>query len=119
MNKKCKICKSVFSGRENKLFCCIKCKNVYHQSLRAVTKKTALSIDKHLHRNRSILLEIMGKTNTQMRVPKQLLNEKNFHFKYITHYHINAQGKTMHFCYDFGYMEFSDDSVLIVRNKIS
>lgn len=116
VKRKCKICKKPITGRIDKLFCSVKCKNFYHINLRHVTRKTAFGIDRHLHRNRSILLEIMGKKETKMKVPRLLLEEKKFHFKYVTHYHINSQGKTMHYCYDFGYMEFSDDEILIVRN---
>jgi len=112
---KCKICKAVLKGRKGKLFCSVMCKNIYHLKLREVTKKQAFAIDRHLHRNRSILLEIMGKKGTKLKVPRILLAEKKFHFKYMTHYHINSQRKTFHYCYDFGWMEFSDDEILIVR----
>ncbi len=116
--QKCKICKLKIVGRNDKIFCSLKCKNLYHTKLRAVTKNVALGIDRHLHRNRSILLEIIGKKETQIKVNRLLLVEKNFHFKYITHYHINSKGKTMHYLYDIGYMEFSDNEVLIVKNTI-
>ncbi|MFZ1561427.1 MAG: hypothetical protein WAT37_15955, partial [Saprospiraceae bacterium] len=68
-----------------------------------------------LHRNRSILLEIMGKNSTQKKVPRALLDSKKFHFGYITHYHVNAQNKTVHCVYDFSWMIFSDQEVLIKR----
>ena len=119
MVKKCKICKTPLLGGTDKMFCSQKCKNYYHVHLRAVTAKEAFPIDRHLHRNRSILLEIMGKNEVQKKVPRMVLVEKKFKFKYITHYHINSKGKTMHYVYDFGWMDFSDDEVLIVRNKKS
>jgi uncharacterized Zn finger protein (UPF0148 family) len=114
--RKCKICKTQLRGREGKLFCSIKCKNFYHQKLRKVTKKEAYAIDRHLHRNRSILLEVMGKKLSQLKLPRIVLEEKKFTWKYHTHHHTNKQGKMMHYVYDFGWMEFSDDEVLIVRN---
>ncbi len=82
-----------------------------------MTKNIALGIDRHLHRNRSILLEILGKNQTKLTVPRILLVEKKFHFKYMTHYHLNKQGKIMHYVYDMGWMEFSSDEVLLIRNK--
>lgn len=114
---KCKICKTNIQGRTDKVFCSLKCKNFYHISLRSVTQKQAYSIDRHLHRNRSILLELLGKTTKKMKVSRILLEEKKFHWKYHTHHHINSAGKMMHYVYDFGWMEFSDDEVLIVRNQ--
>ena len=58
---KCKICKNPLTGRSDKMFCSIECKNYYHTNLRRVTRDTAYDIDIMLHRNRSILLELMGK----------------------------------------------------------
>ncbi|MEZ4902150.1 MAG: hypothetical protein R2822_10535 [Spirosomataceae bacterium] len=64
------------------------------------------------------MLELMGKTKTKMKVQRIVLEEKKFHWKYHTHHHINSAQKMMHYVYDFGWMEFSDDEVLIVRNKV-
>ena len=113
--KKCKICKTTLLGRTDKLFCSVKCKNYYHVHLRAATDKEAYPLDKHLHRNRSILLEIMGKNGTQKKVARTILDSKKFHFGYITHYHLNAQNKTVHYVYDFSWMIFSDQEILIKR----
>lgn len=117
MKKKCKICKDVFSGRSDKVFCSIKCKNIYNISLRRVTKKAAIPIDKILHRNRSILLEVMGKNLNYKKIDKSILDKKKFHYGYITHFHVNNQGKTVHYVYDFSWMIFSDQEVLIRRKK--
>ncbi len=43
------------------------------------------------------------------------LVKKKFQFKYLTHYNVNKQGKTYNHIYDFAWMEFSDDEILIVR----
>lgn len=113
--RKCKLCKNSFRGRSDKVFCSPKCKAIYHYKLNHVTKTTAQKIDCILHRNRSILLEIMGKNTVQKKIKRILLEQKNFHFKYITHYNINSKGKMYHHVYDFAWMEFSDDEVLIIR----
>lgn len=111
----CKMCKSPVKGRTDKIFCSIKCKSTYHMKLRGVTDDAAERIDKILHRNRSILLELMGKNGTQKKLPRTALDEKKFHFGYITHFHINSQNKTVHYVYDFSWMIFSDQEVLIKR----
>ena len=116
MNK-CKLCKKKIIGRSDKIFCSASCKSYYHRKLRKVTKTATLSIDKILHRNRSILLEIMGKHRVKLSLDRITLEKKKFNFKYHTHFHINKQGKMYKYLYDFGYMEFSDDKVLIVRIK--
>lgn len=113
--KKCKICKAILKGRSDKKFCSIECKNFYHLSLRRATNDVAKSIDLILHRNRAILIEILGKKSIQKKVNRMLLNNKKFNFKYMTHFNINSKGKTYYFLYDIAWMEFSNDEILIVR----
>jgi len=115
LKRKCKICNTVFQGRSDKLYCSIRCKNYYHVNLRKVTNKVAIPIDRFLHRNRSILLEILGKNKSQKKVSRYLLEQKKFRFKYMTHYHINTKGKMYHYVYDISWMQFSDDEILINR----
>jgi len=111
------MCKSVLHGRSDKIFCSVICKSTYHQKLGRVTRDATYKIDKILHRNRSILLEIMGKHKTQCKVPIMMLERKKFNFNYITHYKINKEGKEYRYLYDFSYMTFSDATVLINRKR--
>ena len=114
---KCKICNNDIKGRKDKIFCSVRCKNYYHTNLRRVTSVEVTTINKILHRNRSILLEIMGKRKSQIKIKRLVLEKKNFHFTYHTHFHINKQGKTYFHVYDFAWMEFSNDEILIVRRR--
>jgi len=115
--KHCKICKKELKGRKDKLFCSLACKNYYHVNLRRITHKLAIDIDRILHRNRSILLEILGKNAIQKKVSRIILAKRKFNFKYLTHFNINSKGKMYHYVYDIAWMEFSDDEVLIIRRK--
>jgi len=119
MKKNCKICKKEFSGRSDKVFCSLGCKNEYNVRLRKVTLKASKKIDDILHRNRSILLEIMGKHKTQIKIERMILDKKKFNFNYMTGYSINKAGKFYHHVYDFSYMTFSSEEVLIVRKRRS
>jgi len=78
---KCKICKKELIGRKDKLFCSVDCKNHYHVNLRRVTFYEAKTIDSILHRNRSILLEVLGKNGVQKKVSRLVLVKKKFQFK--------------------------------------
>jgi hypothetical protein len=111
----CRLCKQPVTGRGDKIFCSATCKANYHIKLNKVTTEASERIDKILHRNRSILLEIMGINTTQKKVPRALLDSKKFHFGYITHYHINAQNKMIHHVYDFSWMHYSDQEILIKK----
>ncbi len=114
---KCPVCQNEVIGRKDKVFCSIQCKNDYHVTLRAATKQTAFPLDKVLHRNRSILLEIVGPKAVKKMVLRSDLVKKKFQFKFVTHYNINSKGKIYNHVYDFAWMEFSDDEILIIRQK--
>lgn len=117
MKRNCTLCKKEIVGRKDKRFCSINCKNEYHSRLRQATKEATIPIDKILHRNRSILLEIMGKNEKQKKVPRHILDQKKFNIRYMTGFFENAQGKRYHIVYDFAWMEFSDGEVLIKRRN--
>ncbi len=114
---KCKICNKTITGRSDKKFCSVRCKNYYHTNLRRVTTIAVKDINAILHRNRSILLEILGKNKTQIKINRIVLEKKKFNFIYHTHTIVNKQGKTYHYVYDFAWMTFSNDEVLIVRKR--
>ncbi len=116
INKRhCPICKKPVVGRSDKKFCSTACKSNYHQRLSAHTEKATARIDKILHRNRSILQELLGKRRVQIKIPLIELESKKFNFNYITKYHINNRGKEYRYVYDIAYMTFSKDEVLIIR----
>ena len=115
MARICKLCGDEVKGRSDKVFCSNICKSTYHSKLNKVTNIATERIDKILHRNRSILLEIMGKNSKQKKVSREELDNRSFHFTYITHHHINKHGKFVSYVYDFSWIIFSDQEVLIVR----
>ncbi|PCJ64288.1 MAG: hypothetical protein COA58_13100 [Bacteroidetes bacterium] len=114
---KCKICKKETEGRSDKKFCSSRCKNYYHVHLRHASKQAAIRINAYLRRNHGILLEQLGKNKTQVKVYRNILEDKKFRFKYHTHTQINSKGKTFHYIYDLAWMEFSDDEILLVRKR--
>ena len=115
--RNCKMCQTPLRGRSDKLFCSLECKTEYHLKLRRATAKEVLEINKILARNRSILLEILGKNSVQKKIPRLILDRKKFNYKYHTHITRNNVGKIYFYCYDIAWMEFSDNEILIVRKK--
>ena len=57
----------------------------------------------------------MGKNTSQKRIERQELDAKKFNWQYITHYHINTHNKLVNYIYDFSWMIFSDEKVLIKK----
>ena len=117
MSKECIVCKKPITGRIDKKFCSLACKNEYHVQLRRATSKEVAVINKILARNRSILLEVLGKNQGQIKIPRLLLDKKKFNFKYHTHTTRNSKDKLYSYLYDIAWMEFSDNEVLIIKRK--
>jgi len=113
--RSCKLCTKPVKGRSDKIFCSVRCKSIYARKLRAATDIATKDIDKVLHRNRSILLEVLGKNRYQLSVPKDVLDKKKFNYKCITRYHLNTKNKMIHYVYDFSWMMFSDGYIFISR----
>ena len=111
----CRMCKGEVKGRSDKIFCSAKCKAYYHKRLKEVNALATQRIDAILHRNRAILLEIMGKNINQKKVSRKMLDDKKFNFNYITNHHTNVRGKLVSYVYDFSWIIFSDQEVLIKR----
>ena len=111
------MCKSAYRGRKDKIFCSVKCKSDYHRKLNEVTLDDTFRIDKILHRNRSILLEILGKNKVQLKVDRSLLDKKNFKWDYHTSTHVNVQNKLVTYLYDISWLLFTNQEVLISRKR--
>lgn len=103
--------------RKGKIFCSVHCKNYYHRHLRFASKTAAIRINEYLKRNHGILLEVLGKNKSQSKIYRNQLEDKKFRFKYHTHMHTNSRGKVLYYIYDLGWMEFSDDEILVVRSR--
>lgn len=111
----CRLCRSKLVGRSDKIFCSTTCKSYYHRKLAEVTRDAAHDIVKILYRNRSILLEIMGKKTKTKKVTRMLLDQQKFNYQYVTQYHLNSRQKMVNYVFDFSWMIFSDQEILIKR----
>lgn len=80
--------------------------------------KATIEINGYLKRNDSILLELMGKNKSQIKVYRNVLEQKRFRLKYHTHFQINSHNKMFHYIYDLAWMEFSDNEVIIIKKII-
>jgi hypothetical protein len=114
MKKKCQQCQAEFNGRTDKRFCSVKCKNENHFALRQNTRSITKEIDGYLHRNREILFTLMGKAKKEI-FDKIILDRTGFRFDYCTGIYINKENKTYFLLYDYAWMQFSDQSILVVR----
>lgn len=113
--KACLDCGSPLHGRADKKFCNDLCRNNYNNKLNSNSYNLVRNINNILKRNRRILEELNpgGKTKTT----KAKMAAKGFDFKYLTNKYDTQNGKTYHFCYEYGYLPLDGDEVLLVKRE--
>jgi hypothetical protein len=117
MEKKvCAECGEVIKGRSDKKFCSDLCRNAYNNKLNSDQNNFVRNINNILRRNRRIMEEAMGKEE-KLTIPKQKLSDKGFNFTYFTHNFTTKTGKKYVFCYEYGYLPFESDMILLVKRK--
>jgi hypothetical protein len=115
MKTNCLHCGKEVVGRKGIKYCSANCKARAHVQKKEANKVEIVSqIDKILHQNRAILSELMGK-HKQLTLPRINLATQNFDFNYITGIYQNSKGKYYYYVYDFAWMEFSSQDIMIVR----
>ncbi|MCO6477733.1 MAG: hypothetical protein J5I94_13970, partial [Phaeodactylibacter sp.] len=81
------------------------------------TRAAVKQIDRYLHRNREILDTLMGPKRNKMKIARTELDATGFRYNYITGIYTNRERKLYHNVYDFAWMEFSTQEILIVRRE--
>jgi hypothetical protein len=111
----CLDCGEVLHGRADKKFCNDQCRNNYNNQLNSSSYNLVRNINNVLKRNRRILEEAnpTGKTKTT----QKKLAVKGFNFDYFTSLYQTQNGKTYHFCYEYGYLPLDGDEVLLVKKE--
>jgi hypothetical protein len=114
MKKNCLQCETPFQGREDKRFCSAACKNKHFNILRKTTNDTTSEIDAYLHRNHQILATLMGEER-KVTLDKLVLVRTGFKFEYMTGIYFNKENKMYRLVYDFAWMDFYDQKILIIQ----
>ena len=114
--KPCLECGEPILGRSDKKFCSTACKNAFYNAKKKETLDIAVEIDGYLHRNRTILKQIMGASKKEI-FDRLVLVRAGFQFDYMTNIYINKENKMSRMVYDYGWMDFSDQKVLIVKKN--
>lgn len=116
MRNTCQHCGNEFSGRSDKRFCSAGCKNIFNNDKRKSTIDAVKEIDGFLHRNREIL-EALMKSSVKETFDRLVLERAGFRWDYFTGTHTNKEGKLYRYVYDYAWMDFTTQQVLVVRKK--
>lgn len=103
----CPNCGEEVQGREGKKFCNSYCKSNYHYERRKDQENTFFKkVDKQLKLNRRILKNYNRAGKATVRA--ELLSNHGFNPNYFTHYWKNGKGNVYLFCYEYGFIAFTD-----------
>jgi hypothetical protein len=111
----CLDCAEVLRGRADKKFCNDQCRNNFNNQLNSNSSNLVRKINNILRRNRRILEELTpsGKNKTT----QKKMAAKGYNFDYHTRTYQTQNGKTYHFCYEYGYLPLDADEVLLVKRE--
>jgi len=116
MEQKCMVCGEETQGRSDKKFCSADCKNRHHSAQRRNTRDAVAEIDGYLHRNREILATLLGNA-VKVELDRLVLTRTGFRYEYHTGTYLNKEGKMYRLVYDYTWIDFSKQKILVVRKK--
>lgn len=116
-NRNCLTCDKPLKGRSDKKFCDDFCRNTFNNQLKAADNSYFREINNLLRRNRRVMEALLPPQEKTIRVSREQLLQKGFHFTYHTHQLTSAKGHHYFFCYDYGYVAIDEHWVQIVRRK--
>ncbi|MEO1518967.1 MAG: hypothetical protein AAFV95_28385 [Bacteroidota bacterium] len=113
----CPICGKTIVGRSDKKYCSLNCKNQFHHPSKHTKGDALKTVNRFLFQNFKILESIFkDEKKDKLMVPRILLDKMGFHFHYCTACYVNKQQKLYRYVYDYGWMEFSSQDILLIRN---
>jgi hypothetical protein len=115
MTKKCIVCESKLSGRDDKKFCTDACRIEYHNQLKRTGSRFVRMINERLRKNHRILCELNceGITKTN----RASLVIRGFDFNLITMIERSSNGDKYFYIYDQGYKLFDTEHYLLVKKE--
>jgi hypothetical protein len=112
----CLACNKELRGRVDKKYCDDYCRNNFNNRIKSDTNNFSRNIINQLRKNKLILEEILGDSSL-LKISRDRLLERGFHFKYHTHTYENKKGNLYIFCFEYGYLSLEKDWFLLVKRE--
>ncbi|MBK6363175.1 MAG: hypothetical protein IPN49_01545 [Saprospiraceae bacterium] len=113
----CPECGEKIIGRRDKKFCSDQCRTAHFNKLNCDQNKCMKNINNILRQNRRILQNL--KKGKATKISKLKLLSEGYKFPFLTEEFVTRSGKTIKFCYDYGYSEDENNMITIVnRNNL-
>jgi hypothetical protein len=90
--------------------------NAYNNNVRKRSRTEVQEVIDYLLRNREILATLMG-NSVKETFDRLLLTRAGFRWEYCTGIYLNKEQKMYRLVFDYAWMEFSDQKILVVRKK--
>jgi hypothetical protein len=103
MRKICPVCGNIYTGRSDKRFCSLTCKNLHNNTSRR--EQITGAIDRALHHNRTILQRLLPDDSEHEIIPRQLLKTLGFNFNHTTGIEVSPEGQVFRLVYEFSWTE--------------
>lgn len=115
-NHACLNCgKEIKSGRADKKFCDVGCKNDYYNKIKIREHQEIKRVALILNRNRRILKKLFDPVKETITEEQKLL-KLGFDFDYHTHFVVTKHAKNeFTFCFDYGYRKLENGSYKIIE----
>ncbi|MCC6384340.1 MAG: DUF2116 family Zn-ribbon domain-containing protein [Bacteroidia bacterium] len=110
----CMECGEPLKGRADKKFCDDACRSNYNNRQNSDSSAILKTINNTLRKNRKILESFAGREGKAF-VSKSRLVDAGFHFRYFTHSYLTKKGTTYKIIYNYAYLPFDNDQVVIVK----
>jgi len=112
----CPICGSNIIGRSDKKYCSLSCKNKFYSPANRSQTEEVKTVNRFLFQNYKIMQSIFdSEKKKKLMVPRILLDKMNFNYNYCTGCYINNQGKLYRYIYNYAWMEFSSQELMLVQ----
>lgn len=114
--RQCCVCDKNISGRSDKVFCDIHCKNKYHSDVRKHTRSAAAVNTKLLHKNYKILCLLLGDNHDRFVIKRLELKKLFFNFEAISGIASTRLGLKFD-VYEFSWYYAKNDNIVILQDR--
>lgn len=111
----CLNCDYELKGRSDQKFCSDLCRNAFNNQLNSDNSNFTRNVNNILRRNRRILEKLCPYNKAKSTKGKMAI--EGYNFNYHTNSFTTKKGQEYIFCYDYGYLELSDNEIIIVKRK--
>jgi len=115
--KVCLTCNKPIRGRTDKRFCDDQCRSTYHNQTRPPLSDFARAVNRHLQKNRAVLMQLVTDPSGRAVVTKAKMEDMGFAFHYHTHTYTNKKGNTYFYTYEYGWLELPQGKCLVLKRE--